>query len=128
MKKVVLGVFLLLVSSGVAFSQEAERATALIEGDSEVIRLILADIEKNFWSEISDGTLVVEEPAERCNGGSCSPPGTNISLNCPTSGGPICGTGETCQCTCTDAGPSSSWKTKNECVKKTTTPVVPTSN
>lgn len=127
MKRVVLGVCLLLASSGMTFAQDSEPATAMLQGDREIVELVLKDIEARFWSEISDGSLLVSDASERCNGGSCLPPG-GPALSCPTSGGPICGKTETCQCTCTSAGPSNAWKTKNECVAKATTPATPANN
>jgi hypothetical protein len=49
--------------------------------------------------------------AGECNGGQCAAGG--VALSCPTSGGPTCGSGESCYCTCDGGGGSTS--TRNVC-------------
>jgi hypothetical protein len=51
-----------------------------------------------------------------CNGGSCNPVGGGGALNCPTSGGPTCGSGQSCVCECVAGGGTTS--THNECQGK----------
>lgn len=53
-----------------------------------------------------------------CNGATCTVNGT--TLNCPSSGGPTCATGESCVCTCKDLG-QHNYTAYNECKKKKTT-------
>jgi hypothetical protein len=50
-----------------------------------------------------------------CNGGSCLSGGG--SVNCPTSGGPTCTSGQNCYCVCEGGGGTTS--THNECRDKT---------
>lgn len=77
----------------------------LIEGDHGEVYMSKINLEGDLASQLA---LLV---AGACNGGSCSPLEGGPALDCPSSGGPDCGSGEACQCSCEGAS------TRNQCVE-----------
>ncbi len=71
----------------------------------------------SFAARSSEARLVTFKrfaPVEGCNGGSCQTPG-GLILNCPTSGGPTCGSGTICGCQCGQLPNSGVWASANIC-------------
>lgn len=118
MKPLILGLILSALTAGSLWAQD-DKVTASLEGTPEVMSRFLEEIYKDYAGAIEEGTLEVAAPGNRCNGGTCLPNGTTTPVSCPTSGGPVCKSGETCQCTCFQSTTSSPWQTKNQCVSKT---------
>lgn len=60
---------------------------------------------------------IVSVEDNSCNGGECLPPGGGEPLECPTSGGPVCGPNQHCDCICepNDEGDPGGYWTHNIC-------------